>query len=332
MEHKDYYTILGVPRDADGSAIRQAYRTLARKFHPDLNGGDPEAERTFKELNEAYSVLSDAEKRRAYDQYGRSWRPQGANASNFNWSGWFGDGKDVPPKRQRPHTTTEEFSQSVNQARGEEPGRSGERPEERGRAEGGHSPFSEFFQQLFTGGEPGAPSYTSRLHVGERRDHLPIEITLEEAFWGASRTIQQGSERFEILIPKGVKTGSKVRINRGHEQLNLLVEVRRHSIFNRDEDDLQTNVKVDLYTALLGGEIQVPTLEGSLLLVVPPNTQNGRIFRLKGQGMPFLKNPDLRGDLYAEIQVELPVPLSEEERRRFVELRWLRRDSNDLFS
>src|SRR5690606_30310614 len=121
--------------------IRQAYRNLARKHHPDLNAGDPEAERAFKEVNEAYSVLSDVEKRRVYDQYGASWKQQTSSASNFNWSGWFGDGRDEPPRRQRPHTTTEEYSQTVNRGQTEERGRT----EDRGRNEGSQSACSEFF-------------------------------------------------------------------------------------------------------------------------------------------------------------------------------------------
>jgi curved DNA-binding protein len=329
VEYKDYYQILGIPRDADSVAVKRAYRALARRYHPDLNAGDVDAARKFKEVNEAYTVLSDAEKRRNYDQFGANWRQESQNANNFNWSGWFGDEPTEPPRRRRSRTSTEEFGHSANRSA---PGANKENKEDTSQ-----SPFSDFFQQFFNNGstDAGPRSYTSRVTPSDRNEQtLPIEITLEEAFWGATRTIQQGHERFEISIPRGVKSGSKVRITRGPDlnHLNLLVEVKPHDRLTRDGDNLHSQVKIDLYTALLGGEIGVPTMEGTLLLVVPSNTQNGRTFRLKGQGMPLIKSPEQRGDLYVEISVELPVPLTEEERRRFIELRRLRQGPNDLFS
>jgi curved DNA-binding protein len=328
VEYKDYYQILGVPRDADSVTVKRAYRTLARQYHPDLNAGNVEAAHKFKEVNEAYTVLSDAEKRRVYDQFGADWK-QAQTPNQFNWSGWFGDGVNEPPRRRRARTSTEEFGHHANRSA---PGNNKENKEDTNQ-----SPFSDFFQQFFNNGntDGGPRSYTSRITPSERNEQtLPIEITLEEAFWGATRTIQQGHERFEISIPRGVKSGSKVRIARGPDlnNLHLLVEVKPHERLTRDGDHLHTQVKVDLYTALLGGEIGVPTLEGTLLLVVPSNTQNGRTFRLKGQGMPLIKSPEQRGDLYAEIAVELPIPLTEEERRRYIELRRLRQGANDLFS
>jgi curved DNA-binding protein len=329
MEYRDYYQILGVPRDADTVAVKRAYRNLARQYHPDLNAGNVEAAHKFKEVNEAYTVLSDPEKRRVYDQFGADWKQSAQTPNNFNWSGWFGDGINEPPRRRRTHTTTEEFGHSANRGA---PGNHKENKEDTNQ-----TPISDFFQQFFNSGNADAASrnYTSRITPSDRNEQtLPIEITLEEAFWGATRTIQQGTERFEISIPRGVKSGSKVRIARGPDlhQLNLLVEVKSHDLLTRDGDNLHTQVRIDLYTALLGGEIGVPTLEGTLLLVVPSNTQNGRTFRLKGQGMPLIKIPEQRGDLYAEISVELPVPLTEEERRRYIELRRLRKGANDLFS
>jgi curved DNA-binding protein len=332
MEYKDYYQILGVPRDADTVAVKRAYRALARQYHPDLNAGNPDAAHKFKEVNEAYTVLSDAEKRRVYDQFGADWKQATPNSNNFNWSGWFGDGVNEPPRRRRAHTTTEEFGHSANRSA---PGNSKENKESKD--DTNQSPFSDFFQHFFNSGstDAGSRGYTSRITPSDRNEQtLPIEITLEEAFWGATRTIQQGHERFEISIPRGVKSGSKVRIARGPDlnHLHLLVEVKPHDRLTRDGDNLHAQVKIDLYTALLGGEIGVPTLEGTLLLVVPSNTQNGRTFRLKGQGMPLIKSPEQRGDLYAEISVELPVPLTEEERRRYIELRRLRQGANDLFS
>ncbi|MEZ4636159.1 MAG: J domain-containing protein [Caldilineaceae bacterium] len=149
---------------------------------------------------------------------------------------------------------------------------------------------------------------------------------------GTARTIQQGTERFEITIPRGVASGSKVRVTPGREALTLMIAVKPHTLFRREGDHLYSRVKLDLYTALLGGEVNIPTLEGPLLLVVPANTQNERTFRLKGKGMPQVKAPEQRGDLFVEIEITLPVPLTDEERRRFIELRRLRQGPNDLFS
>ena len=327
MDHKDYYQILGVPRNADGLEIKRAYRTLARQYHPDLNAGNVDAERRFKEINEAYTVLADVEKRRIYDQVGADRKQRRGTGEAFNWSSWFSEeNDDPPPPRSKPNVSTEEFnSPNAGQSRQETP-----RPES-----ANQSSFSDFFQQLFGAGntENEPRSYTTRVGSTDRNQPtLPIEISLEEAFWGTARTIQQGNERFEITIPRGVASGSKIRFMPGRDALTLVVAVKAHNQFRRDGDNLYTQMKVDLYTALLGGEVGVPTLEGTLLLVVPSNTQNGRVFRLKGQGMPAVKTPEQRGDLFVDIEVILPVPLSEEERRRFIELRRLRHNGNDLFT
>jgi curved DNA-binding protein len=327
MEHKDYYKILSIPQDADSATIKRAYRNLARQYHPDLNAGNAEAERIFKEVNEAYSVLSDVERRRAYDQYGAGWQQKSNSQDNFNWSGWFGEGNEAPPRPQA-RTTTEEFEQSLQREQSVEP--------ERDKGDKQHS-ISDLFQHFFYKSDAQGreePYSEPEPPFGRSEQILPIEISLEEAFRGTARMIQQGIERFEVAIPRGIHTGSKVRIthNAELEHLTLLVTVKAHPLLARDGDHLHVKIKVELYTALLGGEILVPTLEGDLLLIVPPNTQNGRTFRLKGQGMPLLKVPERRGDLYAEIQVELPVPLSDEERRRFAELRRLRQNPNDLFA
>ncbi len=328
MEFKNYYTILDVSRDADAATIKRAYRTLARQYHPDVNGGDPTAAGKFKEISEAYAVLSDAEKRRTYDQLGANWqRPTG---STFNWSDWFGNAEE--PQRRQTRTSTEEFAEKLRRNQAE---REHEQRERAPEGEPGNSPFSEIFQQLFgnAGSEtPRASSGRTKPFGRAEEQTLPIEITLEEAFWGTRRTLQQGNDRFEVSIPRGVSSGSKVRItgNTDLGPLTLIVTIKPHTQFQREGDDLHMHTAVDLYTALLGGEIQLPNIEGHLLLAIPPNTQNGRVFRLKAKGMPILKQPDQRGDLYATIDVELPVPLSEEERRRFAELRRLR-SNNDLF-
>ena len=184
---------------------------------------------------------------------------------------------------------------------------------------GGSSSFSDFFQQLFGGGPAQTrkgprPSHQTSFGRPDGDQKIPVEISLEEAFCGTKRTIQQGSSRFEVTIPAGVKTGSKVRAG----DLIMTVAVQPHKEFVMDGNDLHAKAPVDLYDALLGGEVHVNTLQGAVALTIPADTQNGQVFRLKGQGMPDLKNNKERGDLLVEVVVELPVPLSVEA-RRFIE-------------
>jgi len=311
MEYKDYYAILGVSRNADNAAVKRAFRALARQLHPDVNPGNSEAEQRFKEVNEAYAVLGDDEKRQMYDRLGGQWsNPQ--QTSSFDWATYFDEqGAEESRGNGRRYRTTS---------------RREEMPAD---APGSDSAFSDFFQQLFNTGprtpkRPRVEVYESGPTYRSGEQTLPIEISLEEAFWGATRTVQQGSTRFEVALPKGVRNGSRVRVAAPTGDLLLVVSIKAHATFTLDEANLRTALTVDLYSALLGGEVHVPTLEGTLALIIPANTQNGRTFRLKGQGMPTTRNPEERGDLLVEIVVELPVPLGEEERRLFAELRQMR--------
>ena len=328
MEYKDYYKILGVSRDATEEEIKQAYRKLARRYHPDVNPGDKAAEEKFKEINEAYEVLSDPEKRRKYDQFGAQWEQfqrMGGRPEDFDWSQWT-----TGPGGQRVYTRTvtpEEFEEIIGEAFG-------------------GTGFSDFFEALFGGmgrrrttgfGEPFIEfeeAFRARPRRG-RDIEQPVQITLEEAFRGTTRIIQrEDGRRIEVKIPRGVRTGSRVRVagegvpgtgGGPPGDLYLRIEVAPHPVFQREGDDLKVTVPVDLYTAILGGEVQVPTLERPVMLTIPPETQNGRIFRLRGLGMPNLRNPDRRGDLYATVEVELPRNLTEEEKERFRKLRDLRK-------
>ena len=296
MDYKDYYAILGLRRKASASDIKKAYRKLARQYHPDVNSGEAAAEQKFKEINEAYAVLSDETKRRTYDKFGAQWRQYEQSGQSFDWSQWYNAGG---AERQKGRAISpEEFEQMFG-------------------GDGG-SAFSGFFQQLFGGG-PAQP------RRGQRPAHqpsfgrpnsdqtVPVEITLEEAFCGTKRTIQQGTSRYEVTIPAGVKIGSKVRAG----DLIMTVAVQPHKDFVMDGSDLHTKVPVDLYVALLGGEVRVASLQGPLAMVIPADTQNGKVFRLKGQGMPDVRDNNKRGDLLVEVAVELPVPLSLEARRHF---------------
>ena len=301
MDYKDYYSVLGLRRKASASDIKKAYRKLAREYHPDVNGGDAAAEQKFKEINEAYAVLSDDTKRRTYDKFGAQWKQYEQSGQSFDWSQWYNAGG--AERQQGRKVSPEEFEQMF------------------GGMGGGGSSFSDFFQQLFGGGQTQPrrgqrPAYQPSFGRPNSKQTVPVEIALEEAFCGTKRTVQQGETRFEVTIPPGVKTGSKVRAG----DLIMTVEVQRHKDFEMDGNDLRTRVPVDLFVALLGGEVRVPTLQGAVALTVPADTQNGKVFRLKGQGMPDLRDSENRGDLLVEVMVELPVPLSVEAKRLFANL------------
>lgn len=319
MEYKDYYKILGVDKNATQKEIKSAYRKLAREYHPDVNPDDPTAQERFKDINEAYQVLGDPEKRKKYDQLGANWRQwerMGGRPEDFNWQRWT-----TGPGGQRIHVrygTPEDFEDLF----------------------GGLGGFSDFFQQIFGGMGGFSPMpdigdwQQQRMQSQRGRDvEQPVEITLEEAFHGTKRLFQMNGHRIEASIPRGVKTGSKVRI-RGQGMpgaagapsgdLYLKVNVKPHPTFERKGADLYVDIEVPLYTALLGGEVRVPTLTGHVMLTIPPETQNGQTIRLSGQGMPKLKNPQERGDLFARVNVKLPENLTDREKQLIRQLKGLR--------
>lgn len=322
MPKKDYYTILGIGRSAPEKDVKQAYRRLARKYHPDVNPGDKSAEAKFKEINEAYEVLSDSEKRQKYDRFGDQWQHAEQFAKAGQGAHWdFGSGGT---------STTADF--------------------------GDLGDLGSIFGNLFRGS--GTSSRTARRpRRGENIDH-PIEVTLEEAYHGTKRILELQAEelcsvcagsgrvknklcttcsgagriirprRLEVKVPSGVKNGSKVRIvgqggsgyGGAKGDLFLIVKVLPHKLFERKDDNLHIEVFVPLVTAILGGEVELPTLGGKLALKIPPETQNGKAFRLAGKGMPHLGNSS-RGDLLAKVKVELPTKLTQQERQLFEQLR-----------
>mgnify|MGYP000648564299 CR=1 FL=1 len=309
MEYKDYYQILGVDRDATEEEIKRAYRRLARKYHPDVNPGDKAAEERFKEINEAYEVLSDPEKRRKYDQFGAAWREwerMGGRPDDFDWSRWTATG----PGGERVYVrygTVEDLEDLF----------------------GGESPFSEFFTRLFGG--VGGFGFRTRPRRGQDLEQ-EVEITLEEAFHGTTRVLQKDGRRLQVKIPPGAYTGLRIRMagegapspNGGQPgDLYLRVRIAPHPRFERRGDDLYTTVPVDLYTAVLGGKVRVETLAGPVMLTIPPGTQNGQTFRLRGKGMPKLRQEGKYGDLYARVEVRLPTHLTPRQRELFEELRRL---------
>jgi curved DNA-binding protein len=298
MEFKDYYAALGVAPDADEQAIKQAYRTLARRYHPDINPGDTQAEERFKEINEAYQALSDPERRRKYEELRRNyqqWQQRGSGRESFNWGQW-----QTPPDQSR-------YTRSVS-------------PEDLEDLFGGTSPFSDFFSSIY-GGMGDGSGRASRARRGHDHD-LSVEITLEEAFHGTTRTIQVGDRQVEARIPPGVRSGSRVRLaGQGSPgaaggsagDLYLLIEVVPHAHFERDGDNLTCDVPIDIFTAAAGGEVRLTTLDGAVSLKIPPRTQAGKTFRLRGKGMPQLGRPSERGDLYARVKLVLPEPLRDDE-------------------
>jgi len=288
----DYYDILGVPRGADEKDIRQAYRRLARQHHPDVNPGDDAAAERFKSINAAYEVLSDADKRAKYDRYGDQWQ----HAEHFEQQGGPG------------------FSQFF---RG---GNAGHGPGGFSFNIGGAS-LSDILGGLGGIGDLGGMGERMRPRPAE----IPVDISLEEADAGTTRRISLPSgRRLEVKIPPGIADGGRVHVAAGNEsggEFNLVVSVLPHRRFERDGADLHTTVDVPLLDAVLGGTAQVRTLRGQIELTLPPETQNGRRFRLAGQGMARLNDPERRGDLYATVNVKLPSNLTDEQRGLFEQIR-----------
>ncbi len=303
VDYKDYYKILGVDKQASQKDIQKAYRKLARKYHPDVNPGDKASEEKFKEINEANEVLSDPEKRKRYDEIGSSYQQYGGRGPG-SYGAAGGDG------RTQYRTVNEEDLNDLF---------------------GGASPFSDFFETYFGAGAASATRGRTRRAEGaasappRRSAEAEVDVTLAEAYTGVTRvfavTEPDGStRRLEVKIPAGVDEGTRIRLpgDAGRGDLYLRVHILPDPRFTRQGATLRTRVDVPLATAVLGGEVHVPTPDGrQLLLRIPAGTTNGKTFRLRGQGMPALGQPNRRGDLYAEVNVVLPTHLNAEQRRLF---------------
>jgi DnaJ-class molecular chaperone len=351
LEFQDYYKTLGVPKTASQAEIKKAYRRLAREWHPDRKPGDKSAERRFKELNEAHAVLSDPAKREKYDRFGRDWEAyaragaaaggRGAGAADpFGPGGpfaayGFGGGSGAGPGRVRYEFRTTgdpgAFSDFFRMMFGDEAATAHE-PQAfsagRGAADafGGRGSLDDLLAGMGLRGRTGAPggaraTGTPRLAPAE----ATAELSLEEAFHGTSRIVEVGGKRLEVTIPRGVDSGSRIRLSgKGPDGRDLVVvtRIRPHPVFTRHGADLARDLPISLEEALLGGEIRVGTLKGQVLLKVPAGTQSGRRFRLAGQGMPRLK-AEGSGDLFVTVRVVLPTNLDDEARaaaRRFLDL------------
>jgi len=317
MEYKDYYKTLGVSKDASQADIKKQYRKLAIKYHPDKNAGNKQAEEKFKDLGEAYEVLSDPVKRKKYDTLGSNWKQyeqSGAGPGGPDFSKWARQGGG---KQYSRTYTSEDF---------------------------GGTDFSDFFNTFFGGsfgdvfGENfgGTSQRKGRsqeaLHKGDDyKSHL--EITLEEAFQGSKRLLNVDGDKISITIPPGVSNGQVLRVKgkggksrRGGESGNLYlqVEIIPDQKYERKENDLYADLHVSLYKAILGGEVPVHTLKGTFKMMIPKETPNGKILRMKGLGMPLYQKKGQSGDLYLKIIVDIPQNLSQEEITLFKKLSSIR--------
>jgi curved DNA-binding protein len=323
VEFKDYYATLGVAKTASDKEIKQAFRKLARKYHPDVNPGDKAAEARFKEINEAHEVLSDPAKRRKYDELGANWRmyEQAGPGAADPFAGW---NVNVGGPAGGYRTVSAEDLRDIF---------------------GTEDPFSDFFKTFFGGGaEPGERRSTRGRGSRSRRGRdveQEIELTLEEAYQGVTRRLaikHDGHTRtVDVRIPAGVGDGSRVRVSGEGEQgtgegssgdLYLRIRLQPHPVFTRKGPDLHVKLRVAVTTAVLGGEAEVPTITGRpLRLRVPATTQNGQVFRLKGQGMTQTGKTQERGDLFATVEVDLPKSLTPEQRQHFEALAKLEKES-----
>ena len=304
MEYKDYYKILGLGKNATADDIKKAYRKLATKYHPDKNPGDINAETRFKEINEAKQVLSDPEKRKLYDKFGADWKhyKDAGEKSDFDWS------KYTRQEGAPGHTYYYQRNGNLDDIFGSEG-------------------FSDFFQTLFGRGFRGSRVEHPRIQRGKDL-HAEITISLEEAFHGTSRMFELQKQKIKLNIKSGIENNQRLRLagkgepgNNGHPagDLYITVKIAPHPRFSREGKNLYQELPVDIYTAILGGKLDVQTLGGHIKVNIPRGTQNGKLLRLSGQGIPAY-NKGAKGDLFLRIQLQIPESLSSEEYEMFKKL------------
>lgn len=294
MAFIDYYKVLGIPKDATEQAIKKAYRKMARKYHPDLNPNDKTAEQKFKEINEANEVLSHPENRKKYDAHGKDWK----DADAYNQAR-----QQQGQNRNYQQQGSSQFDQ------------------------GG---FSDFFESMFGGGSRGSKS-----QAGFRGQdfNAELQLDLKDVYTSHKRTLTVNGKNIRMTIPAGVENGQVIKIaghggpgadNGPKGDLFITFTINNNTAFKRDKANLYATVYLDLYTALLGGEITVNTFDGKVKLTVKPETQNGARLKLKGKGFPVYKKADTFGDLFITYDIKMPTNLSEKEKELFTELSKLR--------
>jgi curved DNA-binding protein len=296
MAYTDYYKILGISKTASEEEIKKAYRKLARKLHPDLNPNDKEANKKFQQVNEANEVLSDPEKRKKYDQYGENWE----NAEQFEKARQSGGGSREQYAGENP------FSGFA------------------GSADFGGGQYSDFFEQMFgTGSQARSTKFRGQDYQAE------LHLSLRDALKTHSQTLTVNEKNIRITIPAGVEDGQVIRLkNHGAPGVNdgpygdlyITFRIEPDPVFKRVGTDLYITLNIDLYTAVLGGEVMVDTLDGKIKLKVAPETQNGTRTRLKGKGFPVYKQEGVAGDLYVSFQILIPKNLTARQKELFSEL------------
>lgn len=311
---------MGVNRNASQKEIKKQYRKLASKYHPDKNPDDPKAEEKFKEVGEAYEVLKDPEKRKLYDRVGSDWKKYqqaGQGANDFDWSRYAGQG--AGQGRSRQYRVNMDFEDVFGGQRGRQ-GRGG-------------SPFSSFFETLFGGGGFGgtqqqAHRQTGRQAGGGQDTAASVDISLKEAYQGTQKQFRINGERVNVKIPAGIRDGKKLKLKgKGNVALTgrrgdlyLKINIRPEENYEVRGNDIYHDHPIDLYTAVLGGETKVQTLDRKVKLNIPAGTQGGKLFRLSGLGMPSMNSGGKKGDFYVRIRIELPENLSQKEEKLFREL------------
>lgn len=301
MSHKDYYKILGVPKTATADDIKKAYRKLAQQYHPDRNQDNKKAEEKFKEINEAYEVLGNAEQRSKYDRLGSSWKnfqQTTANPRNdFKWGDW----SDFT-KKNTTRSTQQDF-------------------------EDNGSNFSEFFENMFGANKAGTKS-SQRSRTSSKETNASVTLTLEEAYSGKTVKISVANDSVDVKIKPGIADGQKLKIATTKPDIGtifLTVQVNQHPLFKRTGNDLEADVPVDLYTAILGGDIAIRTLKGTVKMTLPPETQSATIKKLKGLGMPKHGLDGEFGDLYVRLIINIPTGLTTKEKDLFEKLKKLQK-------
>lgn len=294
MDYKDYYKALGVSKSATPEEIRAAFKKLAMKYHPDRNQGDAQSEEKFKEVNEAYQVLSDQEKRQRYDQLGSAYfdyQRGGGQPNGFDWGRYA----------SQSGGQTVDFNDLF----------------------GDNGGFSDFFSAFF-GGAGGANSDPFRRNARPQHYEQAVTISLSEAYHGTARIIEGPNKKLEVKLPAGARTGTKVRVQGGApngSDLYLKIVVADDNRFKREGNDLYITVTIDVFTAMLGGECEIVTLSGRVMLTIPAGTQPDQKFRVQKRGMPQLKDPNSFGDLYVQVKVQIPKHLNPDQKEMIIKAR-----------